>query len=127
MCSAAARMMALPVGTEPVIDTMSASGLAASAAPTVAPSPLTRAQAPRGGRSASGDASQSSARRPQARGVTSELLTTTAQPARSAGASFRAMTKTGKFQGQMPTDTPTGSRCTEMCSFASSELTSSPS
>ena len=61
-----------------------------------------------GGSAASSDALQSSAIRAQVRGVTSEDLTTTVLPVTSAGASFRAITNTGKFHGQMPTLTPSG-------------------
>jgi hypothetical protein len=46
--------------------------------------------------------------RAQVSGVTSDDLTTTVLPVTSAGASLRAITNTGKFQGQIPTETPSG-------------------
>ena len=63
---------------------------------------------PFGGIAASSDALQSSAMRAQVSGVTSDDFTTTVLPVTSAGASLRAMTNTGKFQGQIPTLTPSG-------------------
>ena len=88
---------------------MSTSGDDTKAAPTVEPRPVITEYVPFGGIAASSDAAQSSAMRAQVSGVTSEDLTTTVLPVTKAGASFRAITKTGKFQGQIPTLTPSGS------------------
>ena len=43
-------------------------------------------------------------------GATLLGLTTTAHPASRDGATLRAVTKSGKFQGQMPATTPMGWR-----------------
>ena len=85
--------------------TMSTSGDDTSAAPTVEPRPVMTEYVPFGGSAASSDDVQSSARRAQVRGVTSEDFTTTVLPVTSAGASLRAITNTGKFHGQIPTET----------------------
>ena len=87
---------------------MSTSGDETKAAPTVEPRPVMTEYVPFGGSAASPDAVQSSAMRAQVRGVTSDDLTTTVLPVTSAGASLRAITKTGKFHGQIPTLTPSG-------------------
>ena len=84
MWSSQDRMIALPVGTDPVMETMSTRGDDVSAAPTVAPRPLRTAQVPGGGRSGSSLASsQYLARRLQVSGVTSLVFTTTWGAART--------------------------------------------
>ena len=92
-------------------ETMSTSGDDTSAAPTVEPRPVMTEYVPFGGSAASSDAVQSSAMRAQVSGVTSEDFTTTVLPVTKAGASLRAITNTGKFQGQIPTETPSGILC----------------
>ncbi|MNS79401.1 hypothetical protein D3C72_1130550 [compost metagenome] len=82
------------------------SGCAASAAPAVAPRPHTTLSAP-GGKPAS---SASSASRSAVSGVSSDGLSTTVQPAASAGATFHSAMASGKFHGTMAATTPTGSR-----------------
>jgi hypothetical protein len=44
-------------------------------------------------------------------GVSGEGLSTTVQPAASAGATFHSAMASGKFHGTMAATTPTGSRC----------------
>jgi hypothetical protein len=82
--SAAARDTSRPAAVDPVNDTMSTPGCAASAAPTTGPVPTTTLNTP-GGRPASSNASASSS---AADGATSLGLRTTVQPASSAGATF---------------------------------------
>ena len=74
----------LPARVDPVNETMSMSGCAAMASPTVGPSPVTRLKSP-AGRSSS---SMISARMNEVSGVTSLGLTMTEQPAASAGATL---------------------------------------
>ncbi len=81
---AAARMTARPVGTDPVSDSASMAGCAASASPVAAP-PWTTEKTP-GGRPASRSSSPSAT---AVTGVSSEGLNTTALPAASAGAAFQ--------------------------------------
>ncbi len=77
-------MIAAPVAVEPVNETRSTSGWAASAAPTTGPVPVTRLSTP-GGRPASSTASKS---RYAVSGVSSAGLSTTVQPAARAAATF---------------------------------------
>jgi hypothetical protein len=74
----------LPARVDPVNDTMSTSGWRVIASPTVGPSPVTRLNTPAG----SPSSSTISARMNELSGVTSLGLTTTVQPAASAGATF---------------------------------------
>ena len=78
------RSPACPRGVEPVNETMSTSGCAAIASPTTGPTPVTRLNTP-AGRPA---ASITSARTNALSGVTSLGLSTTVQPAASAGATL---------------------------------------
>ena len=74
----------LPARVDPVNDTMSTSGWAAIASPTVGPSPVTRLNTPAGRPTSS----TISARRKAFSGATSLGFSTTVQPAASAGATF---------------------------------------
>ncbi|OIR00850.1 hypothetical protein GALL_169860 [mine drainage metagenome] len=76
-----------PAPVEPVNETMSTSGWRTSASPSVGPRPVTRLKTP-GGNPA---ASITSARMKALSGATSEGLSTTVQPAASAGATFAAI------------------------------------
>ncbi|MCY1402240.1 hypothetical protein D9M71_173770 [compost metagenome] len=78
-------MMALPVPTEPVSDTMRTSGCDTSGLPTLGPRPSTMFTTPGGSSSA-----MNSARRRAVSGVCSEGLSTTVLPAARAGPSFQA-------------------------------------
>ncbi len=90
---------------EPVNDTLSTPGWSTRWAPA-SRSPGTMLTTP-GGRPSS---STISARSRASSGVSGAALTTTAQPASSAGASFDTMRNCGMFQGTMAATTPTGSR-----------------
>jgi len=96
---------AIPVGTEPVNDTLSVPGCSTSALPTW-PAPVSTLSAP-GGRPAS---LASSAMRSRVSGVNSLGLSTMLQPVVRAEASFHRAIMVAKFHGTMPTTTPTGSR-----------------
>ena len=76
-----------PARVEPVKDTMSTSGCCTSASPTDAPVPLIRLKTPAG----SPAASTISARMKALSGATSLGLSTTVQPAASAGATLAAI------------------------------------
>eukprot|EP00283_Hemiselmis_rufescens_P023715 CAMPEP_0173462842 /NCGR_PEP_ID=MMETSP1357-20121228/67317_1 /TAXON_ID=77926 /ORGANISM="Hemiselmis rufescens, Strain PCC563" /LENGTH=130 /DNA_ID=CAMNT_0014430601 /DNA_START=5 /DNA_END=397 /DNA_ORIENTATION=+ len=108
MLAAAFRMILCPVATLPVIEMMSGTLLTHRASPTVDPLPVSTATTP--GSSTSSPALMAwdmrAVKRKAVSGVSSEDLTTTVHPASRAGAILRAMTKKGKFQGQIPTDTP---------------------
>ena len=80
-------MTRLPARVEPVNDTMSTSGCEAMASPTTGPTPVTRLNTP-GGRPMS---SRISARMKALSGATSLGLSTTVQPAASAGATLAAI------------------------------------
>ena len=110
---AAARTIAWPVAVEPVKATLSTSACSASAAPTVDPLPVTMLTTP-GGRSSS---ARSSPSRSAARLACSEGLSTTVQPAASAGASFHSEFESGPFQGTIDATTPMGSRSVEVIMF----------
>ncbi|MNF82551.1 hypothetical protein D3C84_648590 [compost metagenome] len=100
----AALPTAIPVGTEPVNDTLSVPSCSISALPT-APAPLTTFRTPAG----SPAATPSSAIRRIVRGVNSLGLMITLQPVTKAEASFQMAIMVEKFQGTIPTTTPTGS------------------
>ena len=103
MSSTAARPISLPTSVEPVKAILSTPGCATSAAPAVSPRPVTTLTTP-GGKPAS---STSSPRRNAVSGVSSAGLSTTVQPAASAGAIFQIAISSGKFQGMMAPTTPT--------------------
>src|SRR3569832_925734 len=103
--SAAARATAMPARVEPVNDIMSMPGCEDIASPTVGPSPLTRLNTP-GGTPASCSTSANSI---AFIGATSDGLSTTVQPAASAGATLQTIWLIGQFHGVMSPQTPTGS------------------
>ncbi|MNO47893.1 hypothetical protein D3C76_382170 [compost metagenome] len=96
---------AMPVGTEPVNETLSVPGCSINALPT-RPPPVSTLSAP-GGRPAW---LASSAMRSSVRGVNSLGLRTILQPVVRADASFQMAIMVAKFHGTMPTTTPIGSR-----------------
>ena len=79
--SAATWVTRLPARVDPVNETMSTSGWAAMASPTTGPTPVTRLNTPGG----SPTESMISARMKALSGATSLGLSTTVQPAASAG------------------------------------------
>ena len=107
---AAATPMWRAVSGEPVNDTRRTRGSATSAAPTSSPMPWTRLKTP-GGRSASATRSASSEHES---GDHSAGLSTTVQPAASAGAVFQVESMKGAFQGVITTAGPLGIRCTRL-------------
>ncbi len=94
-----------PTTVEPVNATLSTPGWSTSAAP-VSPAPVSTFSVP-SGKPAS---SASSPSRSAVSGVCSAGLRTTGQPAASAGATFQIAISSGKFQGTIWAQTPTGSR-----------------
>ena len=105
-CEAAPAITARPVEVAPVKATLSTPGCATSGAPASSPKPVTTLKTP-GGKPAS---STSSANSSVEAGACSAGLTTTQQPAASAGATFQLISSTGEFHGVMAATTPTGSR-----------------
>ena len=103
---AARRATSMPARVEPVNDTMSTSGWAARAAPTVAPSPCTRLNTPAG----TPASSRISVNTMALSGDTSDGFSTIVQPAASAGATLHATWFIGQFHGVIRAHTPTGSR-----------------
>ena len=85
---------------------MSVNGLLARASPRRAPPPVTTLRMPLGRSSPAAILANSMT----VTGATLLGLTTTAHPASRDGATLRAVTKSGKFQGQMPATTPMGWR-----------------
>ncbi|MNE69031.1 hypothetical protein D3C80_1647300 [compost metagenome] len=96
---------AMPVGTEPVNETLSVPACSISALPT-RPPPVSTFSAP-AGRPAS---VASSAMRSSVSGVNSLGLRIMLQPVVRAEASFQMAIMLAKFHGTMPTTTPIGSR-----------------
>jgi hypothetical protein len=94
-----------PARVEPVKETMSTSGCAAMAAPTVGPSPFARLKTPAGTPAASSTSAISTA----FSGAISVGFSTIVQPAASAGATLHMIWFTGQFHGVMRPHTPTGS------------------
>ena len=90
--SAAARKMVRPVRVEPVKAILSTRSLSASQAPTAGPSPVTTLTTPFG---RSGMPSRMRASSIALSGVASAGLSTTVQPAASAGAIFHAAISSG--------------------------------
>ena len=103
---AAARATSMPARVEPVNETMSISGCAEMAAPTVGPSPFTRLKTPAG----TPASCRISAMIAALSGATSVGFSTIVQPAASAGATLHMIWLTGQFHGVMSPHTPTGSR-----------------
>ena len=89
--SAALRMMSLPTSALPVKAILRTFGCATSGAPAPGPSPVTMFTTPGGNPTAS----KSSASFRMLRGVCSAGLSTTVQPAASAGAIFQAAMSSG--------------------------------
>ena len=79
--------MRRPARVEPVNETMSMPGWATSGSPTDKPSPLTRLNTPGGSPTSSTISASTNA----VSGATSDGLTTTVQPAASAGATLAAI------------------------------------
>ena len=104
MFSEAYCMISRPVVVSPVNATLATRGLWASGLPASTPKPLTMLSTPGGRRPP-----MSSAQSRIDAGVCSAGLSTTALPAASAGASFHAAIRIGKFQGMIWPTTPSGS------------------
>ena len=102
----AACTISLPTSVDPVNATLSTSICMARAAPAVSPKPDTTLTTPSG----TPASAMSSASRSAVSGVCSAGLSTTVQPAASAGPSFHAAISSGKFHGMICPTTPTGSR-----------------
>ena len=96
--------MRRPTGVEPVNAILST--CAATSASPVRPSPVTMLSTP-GGRPASRDSSANSSAVSE---VYSAGFSTTVLPIASAGATFQASIKSGKFHGMIAPQTPSGSR-----------------
>ena len=103
--AAHAAATARPAAVDPVNDTLSTPGWRTRCSPT-APSPGSTLTTP-GGSSASLDASRPKAVHPAA--IRAAGLSTTAQPASSAGTSLVTMRNCGMFHGTIAATTPTGS------------------
>ncbi len=105
----------MPARVEPVNETMSMSGWAASAAPTPGPSPLTRLN------TTSGNACgvEISATIATENGASSLGLRTMVQPVARAGATLHMTWFSGQFHGVMKPQTPIGS-LTMRCPLRSS-------
>ena len=93
-----------PTAVEPVKAILSTSGWSTSAAP-VSPSPVITFSTPSGMPASSA----SSPSRSAVSGVCSAGFSTIVQPAASAGATFQAAIRSGKFHGMICPATPTGS------------------
>ena len=97
------RWISFPTSVEPVKAILSTSSLSTSAAP-VRPSPVTMLTTPAG----SSAWRSTSQKRSAVSGVVSAGLSTTVLPQASAGATFQASMRSGKFQGMIWPATPTG-------------------
>ena len=97
-------MIRRPVVVSPVNDTLLIRSLDASGLPASTPKPLTTLTTPGGNRSPISDI-----RYRIDAGVCSAGLSTTVLPAASAGASFQAPIRIGKFHGMICPTTPSGS------------------
>src|SRR3990172_7724549 len=102
---AASSLIARPVASEPVNAIFRTSGWPTNAVPTSLPNPVTTLTTPGGNPASSTSLTNSSVDAE----VNSEGLTTTVQPAASAGASFQASSNSGEFQAVIAATTPTGS------------------
>ena len=96
----------LPTAVLPVKLSLRTSGLPVSSAPISCGLPTTTLKQPAGKPARSASSAMASADS----GVSSAGLTTTVQPAASAGATLRAIIALGKFQGVIAATTPTGWR-----------------
>ena len=99
---------ARPTALLPVNEILATSWCATSGAPTAGPVPTTMLRTPGGSPTSSAIAPSSSS----TSGVISEGLSTTVQPAASAGATFQEVVTSGKFQGTISAATPAGSKRT---------------
>ena len=97
-------MIRRPVVVSPVKATLAMRGLEASGLPASTPKPLTTLSTPAGSRSPMRSISTR-----MLMGVCSAGLRTTQLPAASAGASFQAAIRSGKFHGMIWPTTPSGS------------------
>jgi len=97
--------MRAPVASEPVKVILAMSWCSTSAAPASGPKPATTLKTPSGKPASLVRAANSS----DEAEVNSEGLTTTEQPAASAGAHFQAMNSRGEFHAVRAPTTPTGS------------------
>ena len=104
MFFAAACIIFSPIGVEPVKAILAIRVLVANASPASAPKPLTILSTPAGNMS-----SINSINTKIEAGVCSAGFNTTQLPAASAGASFQAAIRMGKFQGIICPTTPRGS------------------
>ena len=95
----------IPTAVEPVNASLSTPGWAASARPVSGVDPVTTLNTPGGSPASSNRRASSSVET----GVWSEGLTTSVQPAASAGAAFQVRSISGEFQGTIAPTTPTGS------------------
>ena len=93
-----------PTRVEPVKEILRTAGLPVSSAPISAGRPVTTLMTPAGMPARSARTASASAEK----GVKSDGLITTVQPAASAGATLRVIIAFGKFQGVMMPETPTG-------------------
>ncbi len=114
--SAAALATCTPARVEPVNETMSMSGWREIASPTVGPSPSTRLNTPFG----TPASASTSANRCALSGAISLGLSTTVQPAASAGATLQLIWLIGQFHGVINPQTPTASRRTCVVPICSS-------
>ena len=110
----------MPARVEPVNETMSTSGCAASALPTPGPSPLTRLNTPGGTPASCSTWANSNA----SSGAISLGFSTMVQPVASAGATLQPIWFAGQFHGVMNAHTPTGSRNTRVVPMFSSKRNS---
>src|SRR5882757_6250393 len=115
---AALRATSIPARVEPVNETMSTSGCALIAAPTVGPSPLMRLNTPAGTPAACITSAQITAEN----GAISDGFNTTVQPVASAGQTLAAIWLIGQFQGVINAQTPIGSFTMRVSPRCSSNL-----
>ena len=104
--SAEPRMICRPVDVSPVNAILSMPGCSTSIRPTSEPGPVMTLRTPGG----SPTLAAMSARASAVNGVWLAGLTITVLPHASAGATFHAVSSSGKFHGTMAATTPTGSR-----------------
>ncbi len=119
----AASIIFIPVGTLPVKLTMPTFSFPAKAFPISEPEPDTKLNTPFGKPISSTNLANSKA----LFGVSELGLITIVFPVTSAGASFLAIRKNGKFQGKIPAATPIGSLNKNIFSFGLSLWIISPS
>ena len=94
----------MPTSVEPVNDSLRTLSLPVSSPPTSLALPVTTLKTPLGMPARSASSASASAEY----GVKLAGLTTTVQPAASAGAHLRVIIALGKFQGVIAAHTPTG-------------------